>query len=309
MDGIIESPPFGYWIDHADLDRSNANFAFNALYLLTMKDYRDILRWMGDDKEAQKFEDKIASLRVNMHNRFWDPEEKLFCEAVDGERRSTKFSEHANSLAIVTGIATPEQEAEIVNEIIDNNSARLVPAVLFMHFIAEALFVSGHGKEAVSLLKSRYGSMKKDGSPTLWEEWSMSVTHRSGRFEPINRRAYAQGENAFPAYSLMRWVLGVQPVKPGLSEVVLSCNLCGLSEVEGAVPTPRGTIQMAWKKGKKAISLEVQVPEGLELKVDLTSEDLRGKKMVAMDGQNFVINELSSGTIEVPAGRHNLKFY
>jgi len=31
--------------------------------------------------------------------------------------------------------------------------------------------------------------------------------------------------------------------------------------------------------------------------------------MVALDGQNLVINKLSSGTIEVPPGRHMLSYY
>ncbi len=158
-------------------------------------------------------------------------------------------------------------------------------------------------------IKNRYGNMKKDGSQTLWEEWSLTVSKRTGRFEPNNKRANAQGENTFPAYSLTRWVLGVQPVKPGMAEVILSCNLCGHTEVKGAMPSPKGNIHVAWKNGKKGISLEVEVPDGMHVKVDLNSEDLREKKMMSLDGQNFVINKLSSGTIEVPAGRHILKFY
>ena len=222
---------------------------------------------------------------------------------------SAKFTEHSNSLAIVAGIATPEQEKEIVKEILENKSARLVPVVLFMHYVAEALFTSGHGNEALSLLKNRYGNMKKDGSQTLWEEWSLTVSKRTGRFEPNNKRANAQGENTFPAYSLTRWVLGIEPVKPGMAEVILSCNLCGLTEVKGAMPTPKGIFHVAWENGKKGISLEVEVPDGMFVKVDLNSEDLTEKKMVSLDGQNFVINKLTGGTIEVPAGKHILKFY
>ena len=309
QEGIIESPPFSYWIDHADLDRSGANFSFNALYLLTMQDFMAIQKWMGNDEEALEYEKRIKKLRLNLRNRFWNTDQKLFSDALVGDKMSAKFTEHSNSLAIVAGIATPEQEKEIVKEILENKSARLVPAVLFTHYVAEALFTSGHGNEALSMLKNRYGNMKKNGSQTLWEEWSLSVSKRTGRFEPNNKRANAQGENTFPAYSLTRWVLGVEPVKPGMAEVILSCNLCGLTEVKGAMPSPKGTIHVAWENGKKGISLEVEVPDGMHVKVDLNSEDIWEKKMMSLDGQNFVINKLSSGTIEVPAGRHILKFY
>ena len=309
QEGIIESPPYSYWIDHADLDRSGANFSFNALYLLTMQDFMAILKWIGNDEEALEYEKRIAKLRLNLRNRFWNTDQKLFSDALVGDNLSAKFTEHSNSLAIVAGIATPEQEKEIVKEILENESARLVPAVLFMHYVAEALFTSGHGNEALSMLKNRYGNMKKNGSQTLWEEWSMSVTKRTGRFEPNNRRAYAQGENAFPAYSLMRWVLGVQPVKPGMSEVLLTCNLCGLSKIKGAVPSPKGVIHMAWNKGKKEISIEVQIPEGLDVEVDLSSEDIKEKKMISLDGQEFAIEKQSNGSFDIPAGKHILKFY
>jgi hypothetical protein len=308
-DGIIESPPYSYWIDHADLDRSGANFSFNALYLLTMHDYMAILKWMGNDEQALEYEKRITKLRLNMRNRFWNTDQKLFSDALVGEKMSAKFTEHSNSLAIVAGIASQEQEEEIVREFVENNSARLVPAVLFMHYITEALFMSRHGNEALSMLKNRYGNMKKDGSQTLWEEWSLSVSKRTGQFEPNLKRTNAQGENTFPAYSLTRWVLGVQPVKPGMTEVILSCNLCGLAEIEGCMPSPNGSIHVAWENSKKGISLEVEVPDGIHVKVDLNSEDIREKKMLSLDGQNFVIEMLGSGTFEIPAGKHILKFY
>jgi hypothetical protein len=308
-EGIIESPPYGYWIDHADLDRSGANFSFNALYLLIMQDYMAVLKWLGNDEEALEYEKRITKLRLNMRSKFWDGDQKLFSDALVGDKLSAKFTEHSNSLAIVAGIATPEQEKEIVKEILDPNSDRLVPAVLFMHFITESLFMSGNGKEALSLLKNCYGDMKKEGSQTLWEEWSLSVSKRTGRSEPNIKRANAQGENAFPAYSLTRWVLGVQPVKPGMAEVILSCNLCGLPEVKGAMPSPEGNINVAWENGKKVVSLEVDVPNGMHVKVDLNSQDLREKKMLSLDGQEFAVEKLNNGSFDIPVGKHFLKFY
>ncbi len=124
-----------------------------------------------------------------------------------------------------------------------------------------------------------------------------------------DRRTCAQGENAFPAYSLMRWVLGVLPVKPGMKEVILSYYLCGLSEMKDAVPRPRGVIQVAWSKGEKGISLEVEVPEGMDVKVDLTSENISWKERMSLDGQELAIERQGKRSSDVPAGKHILTFY
>jgi hypothetical protein len=66
---------------------------------------------------------------------------------------------------------------------------------------------------------------------------------------------------------------------------------------------------MAWKKGARGISLEIEVPDGIHVKVDLKSEDLRDKKMLSLDGREFAIEKLGNGNFDIPAGKHTLKFY
>lgn len=304
LEGIIESPPYPYWIDHANIDRYGANFSLNALYALSLRDFGKILKWTGNETRALDVEKRAEKLRKYMSEQYWNPDQKLFSDTKIGDKQSNNFTEHSNSLAIVAGIATLEQQREIVKELIENKSARMVPAVLFMHYVTEALFMSGYGEQAIALLKDRYRHMKTEGFETLWEEWGLLVSKKSGEFRPESGRACAQAEQTFLSYSLTRWITGIQPTRPGMNEVILNCNLCGLLEVNGSMPSPHGIISVTWKKTKKDIRLEVTVPPGMRVLVDLNSLDVKNKRIV-MDS-NPVTHD--GNYLGIPAGKHILYF-
>jgi alpha-L-rhamnosidase len=138
-DGFIDTPPYTYWIDHANIERFGANFSLNALYLLCMQDLMELNSWLGKTAEAAEYEVRVKKLKESMSVKFWDEKEKLFRDNLLDGSLEGKYTEHSNSLAIVAGIASPDQEKEIVREFTENKSSRLVHSVLFMHYIVEAL--------------------------------------------------------------------------------------------------------------------------------------------------------------------------
>lgn len=303
-DRIIDSPPYPFWIDHADIERAGANFSLNALYLLAMKDMMWLMRSTGMTKEADEYAERINRLQNIMQQLFWDPEKKLFGDALIDGQLTPKYCEHSNSLAIVAGIASKEQQEAIIREFTDNNAQRLVHSDLFMHYPIEALFMSGRGTEALAMLKDRYLHMRAGGE-TLWEDWGLTVTRRTGRFEPTGGNCIIQGENTFIAHSLSRWLLGIQPTKPGMSEVIIACDLCGLSEIKGAVPTPSGSIAASWKVNKKNKSLEIEIPEGITAYLD--SKSLSSiKNSITIDGKQLIFE--AEKKILIPPGKHLVVF-
>jgi hypothetical protein len=304
-EGIIDSPPYPYWIDHAAIDRYGANFSFNALYLLAMQNFASISGWTGNADVSEKFKSRVGKLRMNMRTRFWDAEQKLFSDTWNGKELSSKFSEQSNSLAIVAGIATPEQQKDILKEFVQNKSQRLVRSVLFMHYLAESLFMTGNGGEALSMLREHYHHMRAEGAETLWEEWGLTVSKRSGKFEPENSRCNIQAEHTFLGYSLTRWLLGIVPTMPGMAEVEISYHSANLPEIKGSMPSPRGTISIAWKEIKNGISLEVDIPAGIRAHVNMNSLHLK-KNMVSIDGGD---SRSVENNPEIPVGRHILEFY
>lgn len=302
-DHLIDTPPYPFWIDHADIERAGANFSLNALYLLTLQDVMWIMRSAGMNKEAEEYSKRTTILRNIMQEKFWDPEKKLFADAIIEGKLVPKFCEHSNSLAIVAGIATKEQQDAILREFTDNKVERLVHSTLFMHYPIEALFMSGRGREAIAMLKDRYLHMRSAGE-TLWEDWGLTVTKRTGRFAPTDGNCSIQGENTFIAHSLSGWLLGIRPTKVGMTEVLISCNFCGLNQIKGAMPSPFGNISITWKVNKKNRSLEIEIPEGITAYLDHKS--LNAKNAISFDNENLDLEPDSN--ILIPKGRHIIVF-
>jgi len=46
--GMIDSPPYAYWLDHTLNDRRGANFTLNGHYLGALKDFGQLLEWLED---------------------------------------------------------------------------------------------------------------------------------------------------------------------------------------------------------------------------------------------------------------------
>jgi hypothetical protein len=303
--GFVESPPYTYWVDHANIERFGAHFSLNAMYLLAMKDVMHICQWMGYNEKALEYKKRIQYLTKQMQTMFWDDQQKLFRDVLINGKLTGKYTEHSNSLAIVAGIATKEQQQSIVWEMTENRSERLVQAVLFMHYISEALFMSGEGQAAANMLKDRYRHMKEEGSQTLWEEWAQTVTFRRGSFETSSHITVSQAENTFQTYTLSKWMLGVHPTEPGMEEVLIAANMCGIQEVKGTMPTPRGDINVHWNQTRKGLILEIEIPEGVKASLDLDS--ILKKRKIVMNGKEVTLTFTNQP--EITTGNHRIEFY
>jgi hypothetical protein len=110
----------------------------------------------------------------------------------------------------------------------------------------------------------------------------------------------AQAENAFPAASLSRWVLGLEPVKPGMVEMALSCLSSPYENFEGKLPTPRGQIEME----KRGLAVELTLPPGITAVISLAEQRRLAAKAVRIDGRD---HPLGQSPIRISSGAHRLE--
>ncbi len=103
-DGLIDSPPYPYWLDHAVNDRRGANFCLNGHYLGALEDFAQVLQWL-DEPDAAIYRQRAALVRQTLGEKAWDPKKQLFADAIIDGQRSSDFSEHANAMAMVLRIA------------------------------------------------------------------------------------------------------------------------------------------------------------------------------------------------------------
>lgn len=307
---LLHKPPYPYWIDWARLAQGDKNFILNALQLKAFQDYARLLRWLQADEMARRWESEAQSLKLALKN-FWSPGAQLFSDNLNAGGPDQNFSEHANALAIVTGVADSLQTASILRQLIDNSGGSYMEqAVLFNYWVAEALCMHGYGTEAINLLKQRYSHMVYDDEiGTLWEYANIHAqnigtrgSNGNDRWEPRSWSAM-QAENTFPASILSQYVLGLRPVAPGCSEVLIGVMDMPYNRYSGALPVPGGELTVS----RNANLIELSVPQG-------TSVILRLKELHSMKVQSLVINREQfqingfSDDVRLPQGKYRIVF-
>ena len=97
---------------------------------------------------------------------------------------------------------------------------------------------------------------------------------------------------------LAQEVLGVKPAAPGFEKVTVQPQWADLEFASGAVPTPKGLIEVSWKRNKR---LEINIPD-MEANVLLVVDS--GARQATIDDRQTPI---TGGRIEARfagPGRH-----
>jgi hypothetical protein len=210
-------------------------------------------------------------LRINLREKLWNDERGLFCDALIDGQQSTQFSEHANAMVLAAGIATQQQADRVASELlkadnhnyINRESGVVMVTPAMSYHLHDGLARYGYAIESLSMFKDRFGFMlDPEYNGTLWEEWFLRGSERTGRLTRKGRtRSDAQTESAFPPALFGKYILGLQPVKPGCAEVVVSLPDCGMEKMSGGLPTPHGILKVDWDL--KHRHLTITIPDGI----------------------------------------------
>ena len=148
-------------------------------------------------------------------------------------------------------------------EKLDPENGVVVANTFYAHFVYEALCKHGRLKDALRMMRERFGPMLARGATTLWES-----------FEPS--ASLCHGFSASPTYQLSRRVLGVLPSQPGFTAVEFAPDLADLEFASGVFPTQQGDIAveltridagfMARLRAPAAIAVHVTAARGMKLR-------------------------------------------
>lgn len=307
--GMIYNPPYPYWLDHAQIDRRGANLNLNGHYLGALEDFAEVLDWLGES-DREIFQDRAKELRASIGKYFWNPERQLFVDAwIDGEQ-SEACGEHANAMALAMGIATEKQAQAVAKQLLiqdsldyinrSNGMTMVTPAM--SHFLHKGLAEYGFVDESFELFRRRFDKMlDPTTNGTLWEEWWLDHTGRSGRKRPKSR-SDGQTESCFPPDLFGQYLLGIEPVEPGLGKVVLSRPNTDLQKIEGSVPGPKGNLDVKWTFEGDGARLRLDIPKGMAVSLNLKQWNLEPDQVLKINGGSVNLKKemvLTAGKVEV----------
>ncbi len=299
-DGIIENPPYPYWLDHARNDRRGSNFCLNAHFLMGVESLMEVLKHLNfPSSDIDKMRLISKKFRNELGSKFFNKEKGFYVDCVYLGQQSKEYSEHANAMALTLEIGDFKRLDSISNSLSKYEKEEFVQrkdSELFMvtpamsYYLHKGLCQQEKIWESLELFKKRFSHMLDLGeNGTLWEEWWLNATGRSGNFQLLNHgRSDAQTESAFPPALIQEFVLGIEVLKPGMMKLRIRYPIIkGLNTRRAALPTPHGPLEIEWSKIGKCLSLSIKSPKRIKIVLDYKSLEVFGKYKVHWNGEKI----------------------
>jgi hypothetical protein len=200
---------------------------------------------LGAPEDAAHYRAVARRVADGVRSAAWDAGRGLFA---DSPARAV-FSQHTNSLAVLTGLVPPAEQGEVMRKVISDSS--LVQAgYYFQFYVNEALARAGEGDRYIERLAPWRGML------------DLGLTTVPETPEPTRSDSHAW--SAHPNYGMLSIILGVRPASPGFRSVRIAPALGPLRRAEGSVPHPRGDIVVKLERtGDSGVRATITLPPGL----------------------------------------------
>jgi hypothetical protein len=196
---------------------------------------------LGMTEYANLYKRNAEVLQKTIRTKYWDEQKKLFADTPEKDL----FSQHTNTLAILTGTALPSN-VNVIAEKLLNDTSLTQATIYFKYYVHLSLIKAGLGNDYLNWLDVWKGNIQQ--GMTTWAEIS-----------DINRtRSDCHAWGSHPNIELFRTVLGIDAAAPGFSRVKIEPHLGTLEKISGEIPHPNGVIAVSYdRKDKWMVSINL----------------------------------------------------
>jgi len=259
--GLLKDIPYWVFIDWAPVDDKGEVGSLNAYYYDALRSAAKMARLLGDDSAAD-YERRAEAVKSALNRELWDASAHAYRDSLlpDG-KLSPKITQQTNSLCVLFDIAPRSEHARILDYVYaPENKTKVVEAgsPYFSYYQLAALYHAGRDDQALAYIRERWGQMLDWGATTWWEMWQPGAS-------------FCHGWSGGPTYNLPSEVLGVTPLKPGFTEVLIEPQWVGLRFASGVIPTAKGEVKVAWSRDEAtgAAAVRVETPKDVPAEVVL----------------------------------------
>lgn len=253
-DGSLKNVPFwnySDWVNGHGWDWGSPAKGKDGSYALADLQLLWAYQWaaamearLGMPAYAALYREKAALLTQTIRRKYWDPQKQLFAETIE----KNAYSQHTNSLAILTGVAQETEWLSISRKILTDTS--LAPcSIYFKYYVHQALVKAGLGNEYLSWLNVWRDDIKL-GLSTWGEEPDPQFT-----------RSDCHAWGASPNIEAYRTLLGIDSDAPGFQQIRITPHLGAITAISGSIPHPNGKIAVAYKLSGSKWNISVSLPE------------------------------------------------
>jgi hypothetical protein len=222
---------------------------------------------LGIKEYALIYNREAAQLKTTIQKKYWDNTKKLYADRTGKDL----FSQHANTLAILTGLVSKEQAAAMAKQLLTDTT--LAPAsIYFKYYLHLALTKAGFGNDYLNWL----GKWRENITMglTTWAETSEVNTTRSD--------CHAWG--ASPNIEFFRTILGIDSDAPGFTKIKIEPHFGMIKTIGGEIPHPNGKIKV------KYMDVNGHLHADIELPLKTTGQFIwKNKSYVLKEGKNNIV--------------------
>jgi hypothetical protein len=252
-DGSLKGVPFWMftdWVETKDWksgvapvgkDGSSALIDLQLLWAYQLA--ADLEARTGMPSYASLYNQYADQLKKTIRKKYWDGTRTLFADRPEKDL----YSQHANTLAILTGLFDKEQAKAIGKRLLSDTS--LAPAsIYFKYYLHSALVKAGLGNDYLKWLD-------------LWREnIKMGMTTWAEISDINNARSDCHAWGASPNIEFFRTVLGIDSDAPGFTKVKIEPHLGSLINIQGEIPHPQGIIKAGYHLEDGQWNIQIDLP-------------------------------------------------
>jgi hypothetical protein len=209
----------------------------SLLYLYGLQKAAELADWIGETALAGEWRNQAETLRLAIRQNCMDKSGML----TDGPGR-TELSQQAQVFGVLTGALTEEEgRRNLLRTVEDRTITQCTVAMCFYLFRALE-------KTGLYEYTDRY-----------WDIWRNMIAN--GCTTCVEAADYSRSEchawGSLALYELPTVILGVRPAAPGYEKIEVHPVPGMLTSASGTVHTPRGNLNVSWKKSESGIDLQI----------------------------------------------------
>ncbi|HEX8550349.1 MAG TPA: alpha-L-rhamnosidase C-terminal domain-containing protein [Abditibacteriaceae bacterium] len=253
-DGLVESPEGWNYVDWVPEWKNGepagahigCNGTLNWQTVLTLRKVAELEAWHGEPEMAARWNRAASELHSAINATFWNESRGLYSEDIE----QTSFSQHAQCLAVLSGLLGESESRDIMNRVIAATDLAET-TIMFRFYLMEALHQTRDGAALWAQLPLWF-QLPDWGLKTTWEE-----------ADPNTTRSDCHAWGAHPLYHYFTSILGIRPASQGFRTVHIAPLLGDLKTARGEMPHPDGTIAVNYVRSNSALTAEITLPQNI----------------------------------------------
>jgi len=265
------------WTDWGPQETIDYPAIQNALYYNALVSARKMAKAIGDDTHMAFYNRRIKTLKKAYQKEFWQ-------DGFYSSKPEELKDDRANAIAILFGLAEPEQYQNIVDNVLVPNQ---FASPHFEWMVYQAMAKAGRYDDALDRMKQRYG--KQVDNPALS---TLAEYLPSGGTENHAWNA--------PATVLSQHIAGIEPTSVAWETFQIMPNMAHMKYVKQLVPSVQGDIEFEIHRNNSDITMALNVPENTTAMIGIPRQYFEIGEVTLDDKTIWVRDEAPSSKTNIP---------